>query len=64
MVEPADAGALDKLAAPSVKLRKDRFGLVIEDYYLSNSVARASAIMANLSAIHAGGPEKATGTDG
>ena len=63
-VEPADTSALEKLAKTSIKVRKDRFDLAVQDYYLSNPVARASAIMANLSAMHAGGPEKATGTDG
>jgi NADH-quinone oxidoreductase subunit G len=63
-VEPADTSALDKLASSAAKMTRTRFGLVVGDYYLSNPVARASAIMANLSAMHAGGPEKATGTDG
>ena len=64
LVEPADTSAIDKLAATSTKPGKDRFGLVIDDYYLSNPVARASAIMANVSAVHAEDSEKATGTDG
>ena len=38
-------------------------GLSIDDYYLSNPIARASAIMASLSAMRADA-EKATGTDG
>ena len=63
LVEPANAGAIDKLAGKPAKAGKDRFGLLIDDYYLSNPVARASAIMASLSAMHAGS-EKATGTDG
>ena len=64
LVEPADAASISKIAGQAAKPGKDRFGLTIEDYYLSNPVARASAIMASLSAMHAGGPEKATGTDG
>ena len=64
LVEPAEAAPIEKLAGKPAKPGKDRFGLVIEDYYLSNPVARASAIMASLSAMHAGGAEKATGTDG
>ncbi len=63
LVEQANAGAIDKLAGKPAKAGKDRFGLLIDDYYLSNPVARASAIMASLSAMHAGS-EKATGTDG
>jgi len=64
LVEPADAASISKLAGQAAKPGKDRFGLTIDDYYLSNPVARASAIMASLSAMHADGPEKATGTDG
>jgi NADH-quinone oxidoreductase subunit G len=64
LVEPADTSAIESLAASSAKPGKERFGLVIDDYYLSNPIARASAIMANLSAMHADGLEKATGTDG
>ena len=64
LVEPADSAAIEKLAGTPAKPGKDRFGLAIDDYYLSNPVARASAIMASLSAMHAGGNEKATGTDG
>ncbi len=64
LVEPADPAAIEKLAAQPAKPAKDRFGLAITDYFLSNPVARASSIMANLSAMHAGGNEKATGTDG
>jgi NADH-quinone oxidoreductase subunit G len=64
LVEPADTSAIESLAASSAKPGKERFGLVIDDYYLSNPIARASAIMANLSAMHANGLEKATGTDG
>jgi len=63
LVEPAEAGTIDKLAGKPAKAGKDRLGLVIDDYYLSNPVARASAIMASLSAMRAGS-EKATGTDG
>ncbi|HBR26572.1 MAG TPA: hypothetical protein DD732_06015, partial [Rhizobiales bacterium] len=33
-------------------------------FYLTNPIARASAIMAKLSALHAGASDKATGTDG
>ena len=64
LVEPADPAAIQKLASQPAKPGKDRFGLLIADYYLSNPVARASAIMASLSAMHAGVGEKATGTHG
>jgi NADH-quinone oxidoreductase subunit G len=64
LVEPADSAAIERLAEKPLKASKDRFGHAIEDYYLTNPIARASAIMANLSALHAGADSKATGTDG
>jgi len=64
LVEPADTKAIEKLAAQPAKPAKERFGLSIKDYFLSNPIARASSIMASLSAMHVDGNEKATGTDG
>ncbi|MGH6736276.1 MAG: NADH-quinone oxidoreductase subunit NuoG [Methyloceanibacter sp.] len=64
LIEPADAAAIEKLASRAAKPGKERFGRAIADYYLANSVARASAIMAALSAMHASAGEKATGTHG
>ena len=46
------------------KTGKERFGEAIADFYLTNPIARASAIMASLSALHATSAEGATGTDG
>ena len=48
-------------AAPSVS---GEIVYPIEDFYLTNPIARASAIMANVSAFHASGIDQATGTDG
>jgi len=62
-LEPPDAGPIVKLASHAVAPGDSPFGLSIADYYLSNPIARASAIMASLSAMHAD-EEKATGTDG
>ena len=64
LIEPSVVAAIIKLASKAAKPGRERFGLKIEDYYLSNPVARASSIMASLSAMHADGSEKATGTDG
>jgi NADH-quinone oxidoreductase subunit G len=64
LVEPADSAAIGKLATRPAKPGKDRFGRAVADYFLSNPVARASSIMASLSAMHAGTGDKATGTDG
>ena len=64
LVEPADSAAVERLAQKPARADKERFGHAIDDYYLTNPIARASAIMANLSALHAGANKKATGTDG
>jgi NADH-quinone oxidoreductase subunit G len=61
---PADTAAIAQLAERPTKAGKERFGHAVEDFYLTNPIARASAIMANLSALHAGAGGKATGTDG
>jgi NADH-quinone oxidoreductase subunit G len=62
-IAPADSAAIEALAAKSGKTSKDRFGEAVADFYLTNPIARASAIMANLSAMHATS-EEATATDG
>ena len=64
LVEPADSAAVERLAQKPARADKERFGHAIDDYYLTNPTARASAIMANLSALHAGANKRATGTDG
>ena len=64
LVEPADSAAVERLAQKPARADKERFGHAIDDYYLTNPIARASAIMANLSALHAGANKRATGTDG
>jgi NADH-quinone oxidoreductase subunit G len=63
-IVPADTSAIAQLAERPTKAGKERFGRIVEDFYLTNPIARASAIMANLSALHAGAGDKATGTDG
>ena len=64
LIEPADSAAVERLAQKPARADKERFGHAIDDYYLTNPIARASAIMANLSALHAGANKRATGTDG
>ena len=59
----AQSGPIVELARHTIAPGDSPFGLSIADYYLSNPIARASAIMASLSATHAD-EEKATGTDG
>jgi NADH-quinone oxidoreductase subunit G len=62
-IVPADHGVIEALAEKGGKTSKDRFGEAVADFYLTNPIARASAIMASLSAMHATS-EEATGTDG
>jgi NADH-quinone oxidoreductase subunit G len=64
LVKLADAAAIERLAKKAGKPSKNRFVNAIGDFYLANPIARASAIMANLSALHARANHKATGTDG
>jgi NADH-quinone oxidoreductase subunit G len=64
LIDPADASAIERLAKQPTKAGRERFGRAVEDFYLTNPIARASAIMAKLSALHAGASDKATGTDG
>ena len=61
---PADSAAIETLAAQGGKTGKERFGEAITDFYLTNPIARASAIMASLSVMHAAKTPGATGTDG
>jgi NADH-quinone oxidoreductase subunit G len=46
-----DAQSVDKLAAAGGSMTPDPFGAAVTDFYLTNPIARASAIMAELSAI-------------
>ncbi len=59
-----DAFDLKKLTAGSARAGEKAFGSAVPDFYLSNPIARASAIMGELSAMKSGGTAKATGTDG
>jgi NADH-quinone oxidoreductase subunit G len=63
-VIPADATAVERLAAKTGKVGRDRFGASIADFYLTNAIARASPIMAEQSALHASAQARATGTHG
>jgi NADH-quinone oxidoreductase subunit G len=64
-VTPADSGAIGGLAAQDGGMAgRDHFGEAITDFYLTNPIARASAIMASLSAMHEAGADEATGTHG
>jgi NADH-quinone oxidoreductase subunit G len=55
-VEPADASALEALAGLGGAVGKAAFVPAVDDLYLTNPIARASAIMAECSALAKGRP--------
>jgi NADH-quinone oxidoreductase subunit G len=63
-IAPSDPSAIERLAKSKAKTEKARFESTFGDFYLTNPIARASALMASLSALHANGAKKATGTNG
>ena len=63
-ITPTDGADIERLVTKSHKAGKERFGEAVADFYLTNPIARASKIMASLSAWHAGASPRATGTDG
>ncbi len=50
-IESGDAGSIAKLAQHSAVAMKDPFVSIIADFYLTNPIARASAVMAECSAL-------------
>mgnify|MGYP001016449811 CR=1 FL=1 len=48
-VAAADAGTLKTLAAGAAKLDRSPFGRTIDDFYLTNPIARASRVMGEMS---------------
>lgn len=50
-IAPADAGAVAKAAALGSKFDKAPFVSAVKDFYLTNPIARASAVMAECSAL-------------
>jgi NADH-quinone oxidoreductase subunit G len=67
-VAAADIKGVETLAAGGGKLGTEPFGVAVADFYLTNPIARASAVMAELSAFkQAAGQrttERTTGTHG
>jgi NADH-quinone oxidoreductase subunit G len=55
-VEPADAAAIGRLAGLSAPVDTAPFTAPVGDFYMTNPIARASAVMAELSAMKAGRP--------
>ncbi len=58
-VTPADVEELAKLADGGAKVSKTAFSNVVRDFYLTNPIARASAVMAECSALRRGAHKEA-----
>lgn len=58
-VAPADAGDVEKLAKLGGRLTKAPFTSPVKDFYLTNPIARASAVMAECSALARGDVKQA-----
>ena len=52
-VQAADAGALDELANIKGRMTSKAFASPVTDFYMTNPIARASAIMAECSSLRA-----------
>ena len=63
-VAPADIKGVEALAARGGTLGSEPFGLGVRDFYLTNAIARASAVMAELSALKKSLDRGTTGTHG
>ncbi len=63
-VEPGDPGDIETLAKRPARVRSQVFGRAVDDFYLTSPISRASAIMANSSALKSGDEREATGTHG
>jgi NADH-quinone oxidoreductase subunit G len=63
-VEPAGSGGVEKLAARGGSLGTEPFGPAVRDFYLTNPIARASAVMAELSVLKKTAKQGTTGTHG
>ena len=62
-ITPSSPDAIKKLAKMNGPVSKAPFGQGLDDFYLTNPIARASAIMGEMSALGAAKGRKATGTD-
>jgi NADH-quinone oxidoreductase subunit G len=64
VVEPAGMKGVEALAARGGAMGSEPFGLAVRDFYLTNAIARASAVMAELSALKKAAQQGTTGTHG
>ncbi len=58
-IERADGRGLDAIAAHPTTTSKDAFVSIVSDFYLTNPIARASAVMAECSALAQGRSKQA-----
>jgi NADH-quinone oxidoreductase subunit G len=63
-MEPADAKGVEALARRGDALGSEPFSPAVRDFYLTNPIARASAVMAELSALKRSMDRGTTGTHG
>ena len=63
-VEPASLAGVEALAAAGGALGSEPFQAAVHDFYLTNPIARASAVMAELSAMRKAAQQGTTGTHG
>ena len=63
-VEAAGLKGVEALAARGGALGTEPFGRAVRDFYLTNPIARASAVMAELSALAKSRQQGTTGTHG
>ena len=68
-IEPGSADGLAVLANRGGQMGSEPFAVAISDYYLTNPIARSSAVMAELSALRksieqGASPRGGTGTHG
>ena len=63
-VEPASLAGVEALAAAGGALGSEPFQAAVRDFYLTNAIARASAVMAELSAMRKAAQQGTTGTHG
>jgi NADH-quinone oxidoreductase subunit G len=64
LVEPAGLAGVEALAGRAQTLGSEPFTAAVRDFYLTNPIARASAIMAELSALKKAAQQGTTGTHG
>jgi NADH-quinone oxidoreductase subunit G len=63
-IAPGTISDIDALAEGEARIADEPFGVAVEDYYQTNPITRASAIMNELSALAREQDHGATGTDG